>query len=114
MTSWIVSVLVDKHSPGGEWSRHNRLLVDRHSLYGGWSRLTDCWWKNILPVEDGPGCRLLMYHGNLFFSGISQIGRTVQDNYSSRMYVWIRIMLCIPQFTVVTRVARLVQGRHFQ
>jgi hypothetical protein len=19
------------------------------------SRLIDCWWKNILPVEDGPG-----------------------------------------------------------
>jgi hypothetical protein len=42
MASWIVSVLVDRHSPGGEWSRKNRLLVDRHSPCGEWSRLTDC------------------------------------------------------------------------
>jgi hypothetical protein len=55
MASWIVSVLVDRHSPGGEWSRKKILLVDKHSLFGGWSKLTDCWWKDILPMEDGPG-----------------------------------------------------------
>jgi hypothetical protein len=38
MASWVVSVLVDRHSLGGEWSR-----------------VTDCWWTNILPMEDGPG-----------------------------------------------------------
>jgi hypothetical protein len=54
MASWIVSVLVDRHSPGGEWSRQNKLLVDKHSPCGGWSRLTYYWWTDILPVENGP------------------------------------------------------------
>jgi hypothetical protein len=43
MASWIVSVLVDRHSLGREWSRQNKLLVDRHSHYGEWSKLIDCW-----------------------------------------------------------------------
>jgi hypothetical protein len=55
MESWIVSVLINKHSPGGEWSRQDKLLMDIHPPYGGWSRLTDCWWTYILPVENGPG-----------------------------------------------------------
>jgi hypothetical protein len=72
MASWIVSVLVDKHSPGGEWSRQNRLPVDKHSLggewsrknkllvdryspCGEWSRIDRCWWKDILLEENDPG-----------------------------------------------------------
>jgi hypothetical protein len=42
MASSIVSVLVDRHSLGGEWSRQNRFLVDRNSPCLEWSRLTDC------------------------------------------------------------------------
>jgi hypothetical protein len=26
MASWIVSVLVDRHSPGGEWSRQEQIV----------------------------------------------------------------------------------------
>jgi hypothetical protein len=33
MASWIVNVLVDKHSPGGEWSRQNRLLMYHGQLF---------------------------------------------------------------------------------
>jgi hypothetical protein len=56
MASWIVSVLVDiTFSRWRMVQAEHRLLVDRHSPYGGWSRLTDCWWTNILPVENGPG-----------------------------------------------------------
>ena len=41
MASWVVNVLVDRHSPGGEWSKQNRLLVDKYSPCGEWSKLTD-------------------------------------------------------------------------
>jgi hypothetical protein len=33
MASWIVSVLVDKHSPSEEWSRQNKLLMYHGQLF---------------------------------------------------------------------------------
>jgi hypothetical protein len=70
MASWIVSVLVDRHSPGGEWSRHNRLLMDNRLL------MIFSLWR-MVQVD-----RLLMYHGQLFSWGIARTGRMVQYNYS--------------------------------
>jgi hypothetical protein len=52
MASWIVNVLVDRHSLGGEWSKQNRLLVDRHSSYEEWSRIDKSLVDRHSPCEE--------------------------------------------------------------